>query len=63
MRAEALRRAIEEGSFPADALLSDDDDTSVYNSSSGSNGANDDKRSSTQYSYAIFHVIFFLATA
>ncbi|KAK0745057.1 serine incorporator/TMS membrane protein [Apiosordaria backusii] len=63
MRAEALRRAVEEGSLPADALLSDDDDTSVHNNSSGSNGANDDERSSTQYSYAMFHVIFFLATA
>lgn len=64
MRAEALRRAVEEGSLPADALLSDDEDD---DSSSGNNGnsntRNDDERSSTQYNYAMFHVIFFLATA
>lgn len=59
MRAEALRRAVEEGSLPADALLSDDEDEE----SSGSNTAHDDERSSTQYNYAMFHIIFFLATA
>ncbi|KAK4140641.1 serine incorporator/TMS membrane protein [Dichotomopilus funicola] len=62
MRAEALRRAVEEGSLPADALLSDDsDDDSVHGGGSGSR--EDDERSSTQYSYAMFHIIFFLATA
>lgn len=59
MRAEALRRAVEEGSLPADALLSDDDD----DSEAGGNTAQDDERSTTQYSYAMFHIIFFLATA
>lgn len=58
MRAEALRRAVEEGSLPADALLSDDED----DESSG-NSAHDDERGSTQYNYALFHIIFFLATA
>lgn len=58
MRAEALRRAVEEGSLPADALLSDDED-----SDSGSNTVHDDERTSTQYNYAVFHIIFFLATA
>lgn len=57
MRAEALRRAVEEGSLPADALLSDDDDDE-----SGSNTAHDDERSRTQYNYSMFHIIFFLAT-
>ncbi|KAJ6785962.1 hypothetical protein PWT90_08073 [Aphanocladium album] len=57
MRAEALRRAVEEGSLPADALLSDDDD-----SDTGNNTAHDDERSRTQYNYSMFHVIFFLAT-
>ncbi|KAJ2969556.1 hypothetical protein NQ176_g8603 [Zarea fungicola] len=57
MRAEALRRAVEEGSLPADALLSDDDD-----SDAGGNGAHDDERTRTQYNYSMFHVIFFLAT-
>lgn len=56
MRAEALRRAVEEGSLPADALLSDDDD------SDSGNAAHDDERNRTQYNYSMFHVIFFLAT-
>lgn len=58
MRAEALRRAVEEGSLPADALLSDDDE-----SDAGEGTGADDERSRTQYSYAAFHIIFFLATA
>jgi len=57
MRAEALRRAVEEGSLPADALLSDDD------SDSDERTPHDDERSQTQYSYTMFHIIFFLATA
>lgn len=64
MRAEALRRAVEEGSLPADALLSDDSDNDSTHGGSGSRGGSgDDERSSTQYSYAMFHIIFFLATA
>ncbi|KAJ4404343.1 Membrane protein tms1 [Gnomoniopsis sp. IMI 355080] len=58
MRAEALRRAVEEGSLPADALLSDDEDEG-----SGKNSTHDDERTSTQYNYTVFHIIFFLATA
>jgi len=57
MRAAALRQAVEEGSLPADALLDDDDE------SDSGNTAKDDERMSTQYSYTLFHVIFFLATA
>ncbi|KAJ4243580.1 Membrane protein tms1 [Fusarium torreyae] len=57
MRAEALRRAVEEGSLPADALLSDDE------SEAGDTPAGDDERNRTQYSYSVFHIIFFLATA
>ncbi|KAK0388702.1 hypothetical protein NLU13_4945 [Sarocladium strictum] len=57
MRAEALRRAVEEGSLPAEALLEDDE------SDAGGNTAHDDERSSTQYNYTMFHIIFFLATA
>lgn len=57
MRAAALRQAVEEGSLPADALLDDDDESDYANS------AKDDERTSTQYSYALFHFIFFLATA
>lgn len=57
MRAEALRRAVAEGSLPADALLEDDE------SDAGGNTSHDDERSSTQYNYTMFHIIFFLATA
>ncbi|KAL7949823.1 serine incorporator domain-containing protein [Trichoderma barbatum] len=57
MRAEVLRRAVEEGSLPADALLSDDE------SEDGGDHPHDDERSSTQYNYSMFHIIFFLATA
>lgn len=58
MRAEALRRAVAEGSLPEDALLSDDDE-----SDAGGKPAGDDERSRTQYNYTVFHIIFFLATA
>ncbi|KAG5953616.1 hypothetical protein E4U53_004403 [Claviceps sorghi] len=57
MRAEALRRAVEEGSLPADALLSDDE------SDMGGPSSDDDERFRTQYSYSMFHIVFFLATA
>ncbi|KAG7108747.1 Membrane protein TMS1 like [Verticillium longisporum] len=57
MRAEALRRAVEEGSLPADALLSDDE------SDAGNKSPRDDERTQTQYNYSVFHIIFFLATA
>lgn len=57
MRAAALRQAVEEGSLPADALLDDDDESDAGNT------VKDDERTSTQYSYTLFHVIFFLATA
>ena len=58
MRAAALRQAVAEGSLPADALDDDDDDES-----DAGNSARDDERSSTQYNYTLFHIIFFLATA
>ncbi|KAI1775210.1 TMS membrane protein/tumor differentially expressed protein [Hypoxylon cercidicola] len=57
MRAEVLRRAVEEGSLPADALLSDDEDEDDAGKT-----PHDDERSSTQYNYSVFHIIFFLAT-
>lgn len=64
MRAEALRRAVEEGSLPADALLDDSDsDAAGPGTAAAGRAAHDDERASTQYSYAMFHVIFFLATA
>ncbi|EMC96430.1 hypothetical protein BAUCODRAFT_108071 [Baudoinia panamericana UAMH 10762] len=60
MRQEALRRAVQEGVLPASALDEDDEDeddprTGVHK--------NDDEKNGTQYNYALFHVIFMLATA
>ncbi|CAK7269260.1 Membrane protein tms1 [Sporothrix epigloea] len=65
MRAEALRRAVAEGSLPADAMLSDDEDDEDDESNGGGGGrrSGDDERGSTQYNYTSFHIIFFLATA
>ncbi|KAL5604432.1 hypothetical protein BROUX41_002404 [Berkeleyomyces rouxiae] len=71
MRANALRLAVEQGSLPASALLSDDDDDDNDSGdsllgrssrSSGGSGIRDDERHTTKYSYAGFHIIFFLAT-
>ena len=57
MRQEALRRAVESGALPASALDdSDDEDDSPASK-------NDDEKTRTQYNYALFHVIFMLATA
>ncbi|KAF2772240.1 membrane protein TMS1 [Teratosphaeria nubilosa] len=57
MRQEALRQAVESGALPASALDEDDDedDPKLYK--------NDDEKNGTQYNYALFHVIFMLATA
>ena len=57
MRAEALRAAVEAGSLPANALDDDDDE-----SEDGRASGKDDERAGTQYNYALFHVIFLLAT-
>ncbi|PGH18343.1 hypothetical protein AJ80_04521 [Polytolypa hystricis UAMH7299] len=57
MRAEALRAAVESGSLPASALDDDSDDESDDGKDS-----KDDERGSTQYNYALFHIIFLLAT-
>ncbi|KAF2089345.1 TMS membrane protein/tumor differentially expressed protein [Saccharata proteae CBS 121410] len=59
MRAAALRAAVESGSLPASALDDDSDD----DSDDEGNTVRDDERSSTQYNYALFHVIFLLACA
>ncbi|KAJ5460416.1 uncharacterized protein N7458_001968 [Penicillium daleae] len=56
MRAEALRAAVESGSLPASALDESDDEDDFETSSK------DDERGSIQYSYTLFHIIFFLAT-
>lgn len=58
MRQEALRRAVESGALPASALDDSDDEDDESPSSK-----NDDEKNRTQYNYALFHVIFMLATA
>ena len=57
MRAEALRRAVESGALPASALDDSDDDDE------DGKHKNDDETNHTQYNYALFHIIFMLATA
>lgn len=56
MRAEALRTAVESGSLPVSAMDDSDDESDEERNSM------DDERHSTQYNYALFHVIFLLAT-
>lgn len=58
MRAQALRRAVEDGSLPASAL-DDEDSDDEEDTRKGS----DDEKFGAQYSYTGFHIIFFLATA
>ncbi|KAK3713631.1 Membrane protein tms1 [Vermiconidia calcicola] len=60
MRAEALRRAVESGALPASALDESDDED---DESSARGNKNDDEKNRTQYNYALFHIIFMLATA
>lgn len=57
MRTEALRSAVKSGSLPASALDEDGENKSDNIPSNKNN-----KRESTQYSYSLFHLIFFLAT-
>ncbi|QIW96698.1 hypothetical protein AMS68_002216 [Peltaster fructicola] len=59
MRQEALRRAVESGSLPASAL----DDSDDEDDDDEPKHKNDDEKSGTQYNYALFHIIFMLATA
>jgi serine incorporator 1/3 len=59
MRAEALRRAVDEGSIPASAL--DDSDSDDEDDDTGKHDK-DDERNGTQYNYSLFHVIFLMAT-
>ena len=58
MRQAALRAAVESGSLPASAL----DDTDSDDEDEQPKNPRDDERHSTQYNYALFHIIFFLST-
>lgn len=61
MRQEALRRAVQEGVLPASAL--NDDDSDDEDDARTGKHKNDDEKNGTQYNYALFHIIFLLATA
>lgn len=63
MRQEALRRAVESGALPASALNDDSDDDDDDDDPTTGKHKNDDEKNGTQYNYALFHVIFMLATA
>lgn len=56
MRAETIRRLVDEGTLPSGYIDSDDDEDDGP-------GDNDDERGSTMYNYTMFHIIFLLATA
>lgn len=61
LRQEALRRAVESGALPASALDEDSDDDG--DDALTGKHKNDDEKNGTQYNYALFHLIFMLATA
>ena len=62
MRAAALRAAVESGSLPASAL-DDSDSEDDEGADPSSKHYRDDERTSTQYNYSLFHIIFMLSTA
>lgn len=55
MRYQAVKQAVEEGSLPESALSQ----LSLYNEDGATS---DEERNSVKYNYALFHIIFFLAT-
>lgn len=58
MRYQAIKQAVDEGSLPESAL----NQLNLYDEDNGNSEANDEERSSVKYNYALFHIIFFLAT-
>lgn len=58
-RREIMRAAVESGALPASAL---DEDSDEEDEEVNTKGGKDDERQGTQYTYALFHIIFFLAT-
>ncbi|CAK7894375.1 hypothetical protein CAAN1_09S02674 [[Candida] anglica] len=61
MRYQAIKQAVDEGSLPESALNQLD----LYDDEDSPNTGGDlpsDERTTTKYNYALFHVIFFLAT-
>lgn len=61
LRQQALHRAVESGALPASALDDDSDDDDSDDPTSGVHKT-DDEKNGTQYNYALFHIIFLLAT-
>lgn len=68
MRYQAIKQAVDEGLLPESALqqldLYDDEDDQVNSNNNNNNnaGTSGDESSSVKYNYALFHIIFFLAT-
>ncbi|KAK6455487.1 serine incorporator/TMS membrane protein [Scheffersomyces xylosifermentans] len=56
MRYQAIKQAVDEGSLPESALNQAD----LYDEDL--DASNDEERSKVKYNYALFHIIFFLAT-
>lgn len=59
MRYQAIKQAVDQGALPESALrqldLYDDEEE-------GADAGNDEERTKVKYNYALFHIIFFLAT-
>lgn len=58
MRYQAIKQAVDEGLLPESALTQID----LYDDEPSTGGEHSDESHTTKYNYALFHVIFFLAT-
>lgn len=58
MRYQAIKQAVDEGLLPESAL----NQMNLYDDELNAENGNDEERNTVKYNYALFHVIFFLAT-
>lgn len=58
MRYQAIKQAVDEGLLPESAL----NQMNLYDEELNIDSAHDEERSTVKYNYALFHIIFFLAT-
>lgn len=58
MRYQAIKQAVDEGLLPESAL----NQMNLYDDELNGDNANDEERNTVKYNYALFHIIFFLAT-
>ncbi|CUM51707.1 unnamed protein product [Debaryomyces tyrocola] len=58
MRYQAIKQAVDEGLLPESAL----NQMNLYDDELNGENVNDEERNTVKYNYALFHIIFFLAT-